>query len=182
MSIQIWALPTFGFRVSHRVRGRHSTIVGILASGPSYPKFDYQHFQKNLRGENCQSCWGLPTVLLRGKWTVAWKCWSNPSNTGQWQASAVKSLIDHPPKTTNKDQFNHLRAEAIESESWILRTTDWIGSDRIGSLTAADQKTMIEFWFFNQNLNSTVEKKKKKSSSMSCSIWDASMEERILFM
>ena len=30
-------------------------------------------------------------VLVRGKWTVAWKYWSNPSSSGEWQASTTKN-------------------------------------------------------------------------------------------
>ena len=32
-------------------------------------------------------------ALVRGKWTVAWKCWSNPSSSGKWQASTMKDLL-----------------------------------------------------------------------------------------
>ena len=27
-------------------------------------------------------CWDLSTALVTGKWTEAWKCWSNPSGIG----------------------------------------------------------------------------------------------------
>ena len=32
-------------------------------------------------------------ALLRGKWTLAWKCWLNPSSTSYWQASTSKNKL-----------------------------------------------------------------------------------------
>ena len=32
--------------------------------------------------------------LVRGKWTVAWKYWSNPASCGKWQAFSDEDLIE----------------------------------------------------------------------------------------
>ena len=67
-------------------RRQHSTMVSIHVSRPSCHGFDSQHFQ------NCH-CWlSLSSGLLSGKWTVAWKCWSDPSINGWWQASYTKCI------------------------------------------------------------------------------------------
>ena len=38
--------------------------------------------------------WDLLRALLRVKWTQAWKCQSNPSSTGKWQATITKEKKD----------------------------------------------------------------------------------------
>ena len=51
-------------------RGQHSTIVGIIASGPSCPGFDSQHSQKKFKvkivnvSEFNQQC----SLVERGQW------------------------------------------------------------------------------------------------------------------
>ena len=50
--------------------------------------------QKNFFG----CCRGQSAALAIGKLSVAWKCWSQPSSTGWWQASTTK--------TNRKSRFN----------------------------------------------------------------------------
>ena len=53
--------------------GLYSTEVTFLLL-IQRPVVRFRHSQKNL----FQCCWDLLIVLVRGKWTEAWKCWSNP--------------------------------------------------------------------------------------------------------
>ena len=52
--------------------------------GGAFPNF--------FRGKKCLSSWGESMALLRGKRTVAWKCWFEPSSTCWWQAASTKEL------------------------------------------------------------------------------------------
>ena len=38
--------------------------------------------RRYFRRKNYRCCWGKSTALFRGKWTVAWKYWSDPSSSG----------------------------------------------------------------------------------------------------
>ena len=42
--------------------------------------------------KNYQCWWGKSMATVGGKWTVAWKCSSNPSSSGNWQVSTTKKL------------------------------------------------------------------------------------------
>ena len=51
-----------------KIGEQHSTMISILASGPSCPGFDSQHSPKILRRQNCRCCLGKSSALLRVKW------------------------------------------------------------------------------------------------------------------
>ena len=53
--------------------GLHSTEVAFLLL-TQRPRVWFLAFPKNFT----QCCWDLSMVLVRGKWTEAWKCWLNP--------------------------------------------------------------------------------------------------------
>ena len=60
-------------------------VVGSLAQWLAYliPDPLIPSVRKNiLRGKKCQCYLGQSAALLRGKRTVAWKCWFNPSSAG----------------------------------------------------------------------------------------------------
>ena len=61
-------------------------------------------------------------AALRGKWTVAWKCWSNPSSTGLWQASTTKKVLQllRPARSLRCQFFLLVYKECGFSASWAL--------------------------------------------------------------
>ena len=68
--------------------------VRILASEPSCPRFD-SHGSRFFQSKKISTLLRLIKTLVRGKWTVAWKCWPKPSITGYWQASTTKNYNDY---------------------------------------------------------------------------------------
>ena len=68
----------------------HSTIVSVFASRPGCPRFDSQHSPKMQR-KKIVNVAKINQRRVRGKWTVAWKCWSISSSW--WQVSAIKRAI-----------------------------------------------------------------------------------------
>ena len=48
------------------------------------------------------SCWDSLTMLVRGKWTEAWKFWSSLSSTGKCKASTTKQHLMHHPQVRAK--------------------------------------------------------------------------------
>ena len=72
------------------LRGLHGTEVAFLhltqqprARFTAFPKFFTVIFQYR---------WDELAALLRVKWTETWKCQSNPSSTGKWQASTPRKI------------------------------------------------------------------------------------------
>ena len=62
--------------------GKHSTMVSLLASRPSYSGFNSQHSQFFFRGKSSMLMMVMNGIANWWKWTVALKSWSNPSCTG----------------------------------------------------------------------------------------------------
>ena len=44
-------------------------------------------------------------VLVRDKWIAAWKCWSNPSSSGLWQARTTKKECRYTFSTGSMSHF-----------------------------------------------------------------------------
>ena len=56
--------------------GLQSTEVSSLLL-TQQPKFQFPAFLKIFHRKNYPCCWDWLTTLVREKWTLAWKCWSN---------------------------------------------------------------------------------------------------------
>ena len=64
-----------------------SQRLAYLLPDPAAPGLIPTAVTKNFQWKNTWCCQGLSMALLKRKWTVAWKCWSNPSSTSLWEAS-----------------------------------------------------------------------------------------------
>ena len=60
--------------------GRIAQVLAYLLPGPAAPGL-IPSIPKKIQRKNYRCCWAWPTMLVRVKWTVAWKCWSHASST-----------------------------------------------------------------------------------------------------
>ena len=66
-------------------------------------------------------------ALVRGKWTVARKCWLNPSSYGEWQASSrVQEVLGSIPVFSKKKLSEPLILEFV----WYQRSQKKIFKDK----------------------------------------------------
>ena len=80
-------------------------------------------------------CWwsrGYSMALLRGKWTVVWKCWSNPSSTcneklvipNKLFCTANKSMTPEDHLISSTSVSNNLKL-SLKSSQWMNLRCSW---------------------------------------------------------
>ena len=87
---------------------RLNLVQSKLASHPA-AQGQFPAFPKIYHRKNFWCCWGWLTALVRGKWTVAWKCWLNHRVLASGKLEQQKRLylnlnMRHPSKCAQAGQ------------------------------------------------------------------------------
>ena len=97
--------------------------------------------------------WDLLTVLLRVKWTEAWKCQSNPSSTCEWHASTTKKIAADSALVCSSRDSHRPRARRSEAQVWPS-VSEWQLSPVANSKTAFWQllqySLIVSPWFVSR--------------------------------
>ena len=101
--------------------GQHSTIVSLLASGPSCSGFDSHHSQFFSEEKVLMSLRLITGAAQSKMCTVPWKCWSSTSGTGY--NTKKQKLIHHrwclAERIKASERLQHARG-AVEEYSMAL--------------------------------------------------------------